>query len=282
MTFDPLVVDTTAELDRILQSGYAVPPNPMRIHSPLQSSSSSSSDSGHANNHTITRPKLSDSLRKNVTFSPKRPRNTQSNPSEVRRQIPISSPLSSSRHKPKDNERGAGHGAPHTTNMPMPKPKKRANIFPSLPSSPGPSSAGGPQLRLHPPTPSSAGSQFSKMARGLVKEIRQEEDQVRKSSGPASKYQAQSPRAKVHLPDVTGLTSAVESPAKTGIEYNYYPYRADDSPREIEGQGQFLHPALILKRIMFSLHSTADHDTQHRPIQTSAIGRGKWDFTKTS
>ena len=223
----------------------------MRIHSPLHSSSSSS-DSEHAKSPTITHPKLSDSLRKSVTFSPKRPRSAQSNPSEVRHRIPISSPLSSSRHKLKDNERGAGHSAPQAANMPTPKPKKRASIFPSRPASPGPSSTGGPQVRLHPPTPSSAGSQFSKMARGLVKEIQQEEHQARKSSGSTGKYQAQTPRGKVHLPDVTGLTSAVESPAKTGMEYDYYPYRADDSPREIEGQNQFLHSSVTFKRIAFS------------------------------
>jgi hypothetical protein len=36
----------------------------------------------------------------------------------------------------------------------------------------------------------------------------------------------------VYLPDVTGLTSAVESPAKPG-GYNGYP--VDDRPRDSEG-----------------------------------------------
>jgi hypothetical protein len=42
------------------------------------------------------------------------------------------------------------------------------------------------------------------------------------------------PRAPVvHLPDVTGLTSAVASPAKNGMDY--HAYEADEEPREAEG-----------------------------------------------
>lgn len=279
MTFDPLVVDSTAELDRVLQSGYAIPPNHMRIQSPLHSSSSSSSDS---ENHNITaRPKISDSLRKNVTFSPKRPRSAQSIRSESR-PPQLGSPLSHSRNRPLFNESGGGSVAePRSMNAPTPKPKKRTTIFPSHATSPA---SAQPQLRFQPPTPSDAGSQFSRMARGLTKEIQREQGQQaetraegsrnipisnrnhgrdhrntsvsapgtdrnpfdianasafvkqptpRKAS--AMKHHVQTPRGKVHLPDVTGLTSAVESPAKMGIEHDYYPYRADDSPREIEG-----------------------------------------------
>jgi hypothetical protein len=40
------------------------------------------------------------------------------------------------------------------------------------------------------------------------------------------------PRGRVHLPDVTGLTSAVESPDKLGLKY--YAYH-EDTPGEIEG-----------------------------------------------
>lgn len=42
------------------------------------------------------------------------------------------------------------------------------------------------------------------------------------------------PRApKVHLPDVTGLTSVVASPAKNGL--GYYGYEAGDEPQAAEG-----------------------------------------------
>ena len=43
-----------------------------------------------------------------------------------------------------------------------------------------------------------------------------------------------SSNGKVQLPDVTGLTSAVESPAKPGV--GYYPYKGDDRPRDSEGR----------------------------------------------
>ncbi|KAG6844373.1 hypothetical protein H0H87_007365 [Tephrocybe sp. NHM501043] len=226
---NPLVVDTTAELDRILQTGH-VP----HITSPLQSSSSSSdSESNHANQHPhITRPKLADSLRR-VSFSPQRPR---SNPS---------SPRISARH------------LPHTSqNEPTPQPsRKRADVFPSYGTTQ-------PQVRLQPPTPTNASfasqspSQFSKLARGITREIanaqrgerskkveRNPFDMSSTSRRPqqtparpsAMKQRAATPsvdpKAKVHLPDVTGLTNAVESPMKLGAEYYTYP----GSPRETEG-----------------------------------------------
>ena len=85
--FDPLVVDDTAELDRVLQTGQtpvSVPP----LRSP--GSSSTSSDSHPAS----PRPKLSDTLLR-VGFSPKRPRNAQSprSPSNVSLPSPNKSSL---------------------------------------------------------------------------------------------------------------------------------------------------------------------------------------------
>lgn len=40
-------------------------------------------------------------------------------------------------------------------------------------------------------------------------------------------------RSKIHLPDVTGLTNAVESPVK-GLN-THYPYQADGEVKEAEG-----------------------------------------------
>jgi hypothetical protein len=93
------------------------------------------------------------------------------------------------------------------------------------------------------------------MARGLTKEIKEEQhahnraESSRPASAPAgdknpfdprkstsikpTSRSHQTSRGRVHLPDVTGLTSAVESPAKLGLEY--YSYRGEDVPREIEG-----------------------------------------------
>lgn len=52
------------------------------------------------------------------------------------------------------------------------------------------------------------------------------------------KYQPGSTmNGKIHLPDITGLTSAVESPAKTGLQH--YPYSTGDRPRDSEGKFSF-------------------------------------------
>ncbi|KAJ7790973.1 hypothetical protein B0H14DRAFT_3501081 [Mycena olivaceomarginata] len=46
-------------------------------------------------------------------------------------------------------------------------------------------------------------------------------------------------KSRVYLPDVTGLTSAVEFPAKADGAYNGYP--ADNRPRDSEGLCTQLH-----------------------------------------
>lgn len=138
----------------------------------------------------------------------------------------------------------------------------KRNIFPSYTSTQ-------PEVRLLPPTPSTVGSKFTKMARGLARELEVEAEQsrwhsraersrtaapernpfsdiVNYPSGSADAIRQPTPRrgamksqsgltpnGKVHLPDVTGLTSAVESPAKTGLQY--YPCNTGDRPRESEG-----------------------------------------------
>jgi hypothetical protein len=233
VTFDPLVVDSTAELDRVLQSGYAPPfgSQPSHIHSPLHSSSSSS-----ASDSETPRPKITDALRR-VSFSPKRPRSAQADRHHV-----ASSPLARSNPLPNPNA-----GVLH--NMPTPRPGKRSTILSHSPAAPAPN----PEVCVQPPTPSTAGSRFTKMARGLAMEIEEEKhaqnyaessrpasagdknlfDTKRLSSRKLSSRSQQTPRGKVHLPDVTGLTSAVESPAKLGLEY--HPYRGEDIPRETEG-----------------------------------------------
>jgi hypothetical protein len=236
VTFDPLVVDSTAELDRVLQSGYApgFGSHPSHVHSPLHSSSSSS-----ASDSETPRPKITDALRR-VSFSPKRPRSAQSNHSD--RHHVASSPLARLNPLPNPN-------AGVLPNIATPRPGKRSNIL--LSHSP---TAPNPEVRLQPPTPSTVGSRFTKMARGLAKEIEEEKyahnhaessrpsasvrdknpfDTRRLSSGKLPSRSQQTPRGKVHLPDVTGLTSAVESPAKLGLEY--HPYRGEDIPRDTEG-----------------------------------------------
>ena len=256
VTYDPLVVDSTAELDRILKSGYAAPPSlRSRLGSPLSSASSAASDSeGGAQ----ARPKLSDHLR-HVSFSPKRPRSAQSN--RTASPVPMMSPL-------------GGRTQNESMNAPTPRPSRRSNIFPSYASSPPVQQ---PDVRVQPPTPSTTGSKLGRSTRTekfSSSVSRSQQQQGESSSGnnprpfaslsreepernpfsnignqtaevsfapsasvrrptPRRSSMRDTPRGKVQLPDVTGLTSAVESPAKFGIEYAAY--RADDRPRDSEG-----------------------------------------------
>ena len=242
-------MDSTAELDRILESGHVLPQaasRSMSVHPTPPTSSASDSDSPRQANQA-SRPKLTDHLR-HVSFSPKRPRTAQSGSSNAG-----SPPPGPSRNLDERNI---------SAHMPTPRPARR-NIFPSYGSSPAQ-----PEVRLQPATPSSTGSKFTRMARGINKELEATQEQLK-----ANKNAAQPPRpasapvernpfhdvgnqsttapeprttrlrrnglrdssnGKVQLPDVTGLTSAVESPAKPGV--GYYPYKGDDRPRDSEGR----------------------------------------------
>ena len=71
---------------------------------------------------------------------------------------------------------------------------------------------------------------------------------IANQSEPATSFRRPTPRkssmrdtsrGKVYLPDVTGLTNAVGSPAKPGVEY--YSYRTDNRPRDAEGKGVELY-----------------------------------------
>jgi len=74
------------------------------------------------------------------------------------------------------------------------------------------------------------------MAKGIAKEIQYEKGQLN-TPMPYSKSTnvpvATNP-TKVQLPDVTGLTNAIEFPAKAAAEY--YAYRAESRLRETESR----------------------------------------------
>ncbi|TFK23421.1 hypothetical protein FA15DRAFT_620875 [Coprinopsis marcescibilis] len=262
-SFEPLVVDSTAELDRILESGFAQPHQisiSRSVHpTPPTSASGSDSDPG-----SPSRSKLSDHLR-NVAFSPKRPRTTQMhrlNASPAHQQQTQYPHLGSPLPKKKSQQQHQPNGTMDfsLTNM-TPRPTRR--VVSSHVSKTPVSQAQQPEVRLQPPTPSTASSKFTRMARGIAKEIEQNQiqdanaaaaAQTRPSSAPtqttARRISHESParerrkgglvnkvdqsKSRIHLPDVTGLTMAVESPAKLGKEY--YPYRANGAPRESEVQ----------------------------------------------
>ncbi|KAM6494066.1 hypothetical protein JOM56_010427 [Amanita muscaria] len=289
-TFDPLIVDSTAELDRVLQSGHQPPPSlrsrdksgshsrSVRLRSPHPSSISSDNENSQSNVDD-NRPKLSDALRR-VSFSPQRPRS------------PHSMPRASSSQSPKNNASGhtrqpssplARVDAPvlhDEADAPTPRPARRAAFIPSDQAShPRSSSAGAsnqPQVRLHPATPST--SSLPKSVRGKAGNSKREssrshrnheeetvynraqEDVARPSSASllsrhvpnhrqatplrksSLKVPAGTPRfGKVQLPDVTGLTNAVESPAKMGLGDEEYMSMAglrvdDTAAREVEAR----------------------------------------------
>lgn len=146
--FDPLVVDDSVQLDMVLNTGHAPP----RTHNPgLRSPIASSSTSSDSHHQPSRRPKLSDGLSR-ATFSPKRPRNAQA----------FVSPRT-------DRSNGTRNGISHSPgrvsfDIPTPRPKTRSKMH--------------PQVTVQPPTPSNASSKFSKMAKGLAKEIESERDRL--------------------------------------------------------------------------------------------------------
>ena len=261
MDFDPLVVDDTAELDRVLQSGHA-PPGAIR--SSRSSSPSTGSDSTAPLSpppQEDSRPRLADAL-SHMTFSPKRPRSAQGLPSprmpsmSLRTTTPDRSALS--RHLPSGTSPG-----------PFPASTPRAQRYDHSLSYAQNSFSRGviqPEVNILPATPSikrsvsgkDESSKFTTMARGLAKEIEEEADAMLKRTSqqpPTEKtpkaYHHSTVHAKprhqrsplkerrgdkperipmagtpfkktVHLPDVTGLTSAVASPARVDVEFYGY------------------------------------------------------------
>ncbi|PSS06838.1 hypothetical protein PHLCEN_2v3557 [Hermanssonia centrifuga] len=210
--FDPLVVDDSADLDLTNRQVAAL------------RSSSSSSSSSRPNTPLSPRPKLSDALH-SVSFSPKRPRNVQ----------PIASkpPRPRVPRKPsvtvvQDDDAPRAHNSSYQQSLSYAAPME-------------------PEVNVHPPTPPTAEntSRFTRMARGLTRELEAEQTRfhppdvaptaqstIRKPAKPRQLREQKSHvvktpfRDRVHLPDVTGLTSAIASPGR--IDWQYLGYDAKD------------------------------------------------------
>jgi len=194
----------STELDHILETGAQ--PRSHRVASPVTSGSSSHSDLDQPT--PKGRPKLSDALR-SVSLSPRRPRSP--------RVVYPASPLAqANRHHV-----ATPHPAQRHPQPPKPNPKV-------VPNPPPPSLA----------SASLKGSKFTRMAKGIAKEIQYEKGQVDTpmpyNKSPKAPVATNPTRtsAKVQLPDVTGLTNAIESPAKAAAEY--YAYRTETKLRETE------------------------------------------------
>ncbi|KAJ7707141.1 hypothetical protein B0H16DRAFT_1393382 [Mycena metata] len=213
--YDPAAFDSfhsAGPLDRVLQSGHKPPSSrsrSVRIRSPHSSNTSSASSDSDS-----PRPRLADALQR-VSFSPKRPRSPHAphHPNHRHAQVPPS-PLTR---------------AIDDSNAPTPRPPRRSAT---------PAAAPTPTSQSH--------SQFTRAARGLTRDLVEEQQQEQQphdrnpftdianrvvDGGDATR---RSSKSRVYLPDVTGLTSAVESPAKAGGGYNAYV--ADDRPRDSEAR----------------------------------------------
>ncbi|KIM72446.1 hypothetical protein PILCRDRAFT_829734 [Piloderma croceum F 1598] len=245
IAFDPLVVDDTAELDRVLQLGHAATAASLAARlRPTAESTSSGSDTDSSTRSN--RPKSTEALHRVATFSPKRPKSTQ--------------PMRAHLNHTQNHTRTAGPSTFQRSNSSPPRgtSKKDENDFPTPKPPPKRSSVHQPEVIVQLPTPSTVGSKFTKMAKGLARDIEAEQRVIwglpsgmeirkiifwRKARGGVernpfsdigntlSSDRRTTPRAPVvHLPDVTGLTSAVASPAKNGMDY--HAYEADKEPRE--------------------------------------------------
>ncbi|KAF8522190.1 hypothetical protein BU17DRAFT_44955 [Hysterangium stoloniferum] len=229
-TFDPVVVDSTADLDRLLQTGHRRPnisPSGASLHYLGRSHSHPEPGASDVSDADISPPRLSKAL--GEQFSPKRPRSSPniSNMAQARRIEHSTLPRM-------------------TTNVSKPNRSKGQ----AGPSNLNPARHGSKRMDQEKPSP---GSQFSKMPGVSARDI---ESQIRSRNATEDKENEPTPRAPkrgifastpgvihgkrpplsnivngdfaetnqksnghVRLPDVTGLTSAVQSPVKSGEVY---------------------------------------------------------------
>ncbi|KAI0689700.1 hypothetical protein BC835DRAFT_1308236 [Cytidiella melzeri] len=269
--FDPLVVDDSAELERVLPTRRPAAPVPG-----LRSPSSCSSSSRPAT-PLSPRPKLSDTLHQ-VAFSPKRPRNGQSHAltraisTQSRSQAAVVRHVPQPTRKALSATRASVVAVVDEDDMPTPKSRTKSDnsysrIYQQSLSYAAPIE---PEVNVLPPTPPNAEntSKFTRLARGLAKELEDEQSRrhsederpafaqstvrEKKSSArtdvnkvplrsvlsdlqdrPAQVYAVPSRttrtpmKGKLYLPDVTGLTNIVASPAKFGPDYLGYEVKDD-------------------------------------------------------
>jgi hypothetical protein len=203
--FDPPIVDSTAELDQIFSAQH-VAANARRVRSPNSEQSTSSSSEPDTPEPTSLRPKLSDAL-SHLTFSPKRPRSPA---------LPLRSTSPAQPHGP--TRGGTSTFTQRETLQPPQSHRPTAR-----PSSLRDTREGEPTPRprkvhlrtqdvnldiaLRPPTPSTANSNFTRLAKGLAREIEAEQ----------SRWHAPLEVEVMHVDKNNGLTQrAQEKRAITG------------------------------------------------------------------
>ncbi|EIW81232.1 hypothetical protein CONPUDRAFT_165443 [Coniophora puteana RWD-64-598 SS2] len=218
--FDPRAGDVADDVAPFSLASRSAASIATRLRSPAQSEAS---DSDSDKSPGKSRPKLSQTLQR-VGFSPKRPRGTQS---QTNQPLASQSKQGPSSHNRRNKETAT---QPRTTD--------------ALPEHPIPRHRQ-PEVMVQPPTPSatnSAGSRFTNMAKGLAKDVRSEHERWRleaeRELAQAAKDRARSMKdisqRNICLPDVTGLTSAVISPAKHTL--GRYAIKNSIRHRDLEAQ----------------------------------------------
>lgn len=180
----------------------------------------------------ISRPKLAETLQR-VGFSPRRPRSLQSS---------FQSPGGTQDTLRRYADTSRRSMTPRARKIPAVSFDTTATPIRRHASQPA---AVQPHVNVQPPTPSIATPNFTKMARGLTRDVRHAQDvsqadyvvdneyashppsnsrqrdvphasvaDVTGEVNHASRASKKATRGRVHLPDVTGLTNAVVSPAK--------------------------------------------------------------------
>ena len=209
-------------------------------------SSSTSSSSSRPETPLSPRPTLTDALSQ-VAFSPKRPRTNQPLPPIKQSSVPAVSTRQTSRSQRVTVVNDDNTPVSRTRS----NPKAQLGIFAQQSLS---YAAQDPEVNVQPPTPDIGdASHFTKTAKGVNREIEAEMNRQRRyadnapaqstkrraSGKPAVDFASQPKvhpkvntlrtpfRDKVHLPDVTGLTSAIASPARAGLEYLGYDAQED-------------------------------------------------------
>ncbi|KAG2034860.1 hypothetical protein BDR03DRAFT_963866 [Suillus americanus] len=240
-----------------------------RLRSPPLEPESVESEADRSLN--ISRRKLSDNLQR-VGFSPRRPRNLQKS---------TAAQLSPSRaHSYVHDAPDFQHIPSYSRKATTPKARKASHsVSFDVDATPVRRHVSQPQVNVQPPTPSASSSKFTRMARGLAKDVHeaqaedaalfQNQSQTTTTSraAPAGSRRAsmkhhdalkqplhdvvdhsaidveiaqtsrsfrKASRGRVNLPDLTGLTSAVVSPAKANLER--YGIRTSGSSKEVESR----------------------------------------------
>ncbi|EUC54031.1 Cep57 Cep57-MT-bd: centrosome microtubule-binding domain protein [Rhizoctonia solani AG-3 Rhs1AP] len=234
---DPLIVDDTAELDHLLETGHipehslrARPRNP-RTHATEDTSHRTDADSSFHRSEaddsfSRRKPRLTDAL--GGAFSPKRPRtNTAASPNHMQHK-PLPSIISTS-------DASVRPSASLLASRPSNIPGGTARTDSSMTSSSATqrarldanTAANARRAAANDPAPAAAPTRRVGRQNSFEKRHEVAPVQVRTQSSAFPRASAAEPKSRnvfgpglsIHLPDITGLTMAVASPVKASLQY---------------------------------------------------------------